>query len=40
MPGNMEKMSGSIDNITWDGWEFSREEGSANWRKPKQLMPY
>ena len=40
VPENMEKMTGGTDEIMWERWEFSREEGSLNWREPRQLMPY
>jgi hypothetical protein len=40
IPDNMEMMTGGTDEIMWERWEFSREEGSLNWREPRQLMPY
>mmetsp|Transcript_22393 Transcript_22393/g.33134 ORF Transcript_22393/g.33134 Transcript_22393/m.33134 type:complete len:260 (-) Transcript_22393:74-853(-) len=40
VPENLEKMMGGPDEIMWERWEFSREEGSSNWREPRQLMPY
>jgi|AntRauTorckE5430_2_1112549.scaffolds.fasta_scaffold43914_2 hypothetical protein len=40
VPDEMEKMTGSTEDSMWDHLEFSREEGSATWRKPRQLMPY